>query len=189
MQQQHGSYTGAILARKAMDEARPFTLGQDAQVAAEHVDHRRVARHAGIDRHHALAGEFGGRGLCIHVHMRRAGAGLAVVGDDFAIETFDAPAWIAFTLARAAQVDDRADVQLRNRLQVAIARIDVLARAPQQPGLHPSAVRRLPSAIVAEVVDAIGVEEGFANHPGRCGSHGRGPQCAASGKHLGSRQG
>jgi len=48
VEQQAGGDPGAVLARKAMDQACPLALIQHGEIAGEHRDHRRVDRHLGV---------------------------------------------------------------------------------------------------------------------------------------------
>ena len=68
------------------------------------------------------------------------------------------------TLALPAQVDHRVNTQRGDRCEVLVGRLDMVPRTEQQAGAYLPAAAGLPAAIVAEIVNAPGLEKWFANH-------------------------
>ena len=156
MEQQACRDAGAVLARKAMDEAGAFVRVQGIEILAKNPDHRRIDRHAGIDRKHPLSCPLGSHGdLPASTFMWRRVRSFTIIGNDLRGEIRMAPARKPLPLAGAAQVDHGADVEHVQQRQVGVARLHVLARAQQHSFAHAAPACHRIATIIAKIMNAL----------------------------------
>ena len=92
--------------------------------------------------------------------MRGQTCGFARVIKDLRIETIRAPASVARSLAVTAQVNHIAQVEARYSLQIGIGCLGMVTRSKQHAFAHSPATGNGISAIIAQIMDALGFEEG-----------------------------
>ena len=104
--------------------------------------------------------------------MQGKAGGFIWVSQHFGGKVFMAAARLGAAFRWPAQVDHRGHAQRVDRVQIRVAGIAVLGRTPQQTALYRSAVRCVIAAIVAEIVDAIELQNAGINHGAWLGRSG-----------------
>lgn len=82
------------------------------------------------------------------------------MGNDLCRKVRMASAPKPFPLAHAAQIDYCTNVKRVDQCQIFVGCLHVLARAKQHAAAHTSATRDGVSPIIAQIVNALGEEEG-----------------------------